>query len=368
MRLLFDCHTFDVGPQGTSTFLAGLLNALPTAAAARGRSLSMVCAAQHADRVRRFVHVPHRYEPIEKGFLARNLIGLPRLAGGGIDAVVSQYVRPFRSRAATVSVIHDVLFLDYPALFGWRYRTSRRLLFGWAARNSDAVITVSDYSRERIAHHFRLPLDRIDVVPNAVAVSAPVAEAAAPSNDGVVRLLYVSRFEPRKRQSWCVEAARTLAATGRRVELTLVGHAQGDYADSVREQVGALPAGGPTVRIASDVSDADLDRLYATTDLFLFPSECEGFGIPVIEGAAHGVPGVVSANTAMRELASHFAGIATEASDAGQFAAAVLEAVERLPAHRAAAAAQAPLTRARFRWDAVAAGFLDVLERRGIVL
>jgi len=367
VNLLFDCHTFDVGPQGTSTFLAGLLNALPDAAAERGLPLSIVCAAQDAAKVARFVRVPHHHVPIEHGFLARNLLGLPRLTADGADAIVSQYVRPFRSHAPTVSVIHDVLFLDYPALFGWRYRFSRRLLFGWAARNSDAVITVSDYSRQRISHHFGIAPERIDVLPNAVEVETTAAGPVERQDGAPLRLLYVSRFEPRKRQEWCIDAAQALAQRGRQVELTLVGSAQGAYADMVRARIAAIPPGGPIVRIASDVSDTALAELYRTTDLFLFPSECEGFGIPVIEGAAYGIPGVVAANTAMRELVDDFAGVATEAVDGAAFAEAVVAAAGRLPALRSAAAEQAPRTRDRYRWGTVARDFLEILARRGIV-
>lgn len=366
MNLLFDCHTFDAGPQGTSTFLAGLLNALPAAAQRRDRPVSLLCAAQDRAAVERFVRVDHRYFPIDKGFAARNLKSLPRLTAGNVDAVVSQYVRPFWSHAPTVSVIHDVLFLDYPDLFGWRYRTSRRLLFGWAARHSDVVVTVSEYSRARIAHHFGMSPDRIDVLPNAVEVSGDPAPTRPGAAGDPVRLLYVSRFEPRKRQEWCVEAACALAAAGRRVELTLVGNANGDYAASIRSLIEARRREGLTIRIASDVSDAALSQLYRDTDLFLFPSACEGFGIPVIEGAAYSVPGVVAANTAMTELSSDYAGVATAASDSAAFSAAVGDAVGRLASLRAAAVEQAPRTRAKYRWSAVATDFLALLDRRGI--
>jgi glycosyltransferase involved in cell wall biosynthesis len=367
MNLLFDCHTFDVGPQGTTTFLAGLLTALPEVARARSLPLAITCAAKDGRHISRFTASPHRFEKMHGGFAARNLFELPRLTHrAGLDAVISQYVRPFRSSVPTVSIIHDVLFLDFPALFSWQYRTSRRILFGWAARHSDVVITVSDYSRARIAHHFGLDLRRIDVLPNAVDVAPSRPGLDGRVADAPLRLLYVSRFETRKRQHWCVTAANALAATGRQVELTLVGHAGGAYADKVRAAITAGRTPGADIVICSDVPQAELRTLFADSDLFLFPSACEGFGIPVIEAAAQGLPCVVSANTAMIELEGRYAGPAVAGDDCEAFVSAVAAAVERLPTLRREAVERAPAVRAAYRWSDVAHGFIDILQRRGV--
>lgn len=367
MKLLFDCHTFDVGPQGTSTFLAGLLNALPEATAPERATL--VCAAHRADSVTRFVKVPYQYRAMSGGFIARNLLAIPRLTKDrGIQAVISQYVRPFRSHVPTVSIIHDVVFLDFPALFSWRYRMARRLLFGWAARRSDVVITVSEYSRQRIAHHFGISADRIDVLPNAVEVTGPAPSRPLPNATAAIRLLYVSRFETRKRQHWCIAAANALAASGRPVELTLVGDARGTYADDVRAMIATNEVPDVTIRILSNVSQDDLKALFTGTDLFLFPSQCEGFGIPVIEAAAHGVPCVVAANTALTELIGRYAGVAFEVDAVDDFVTAVQEAVTRLPALREQAAICMSPTRAAYRWPEVARSFLAILKKRGVLL
>lgn len=369
LNLLFDCHTFNVGPQGTTTFLAGLLNALPTSVAERSQSLDIHAAAHDQAAVMRFVDVPFTFHAVKGGFFRRNLVGLPQMMRAqNIDAVISQYVRPFRSRAPTVSVIHDVLFLDFPALFSWRYRFIRKVLFGWAARHSDVIITVSDYSRDRIAHHFGLAPDLIDVLPNAVEIhtSLPSHRGNAQDRRAPLRLLYVSRFETRKRQHWCVSAARKLALRGRAVELTLVGQADGPYADEVRAMIAADTLPGLAIAIRSDVSRDELDTLFTRTDLFLFPSQCEGFGIPVIEAAAHGVPCVVSANTAMIELADTYAGLAVETDDPSTFVDMVMQAVDRLPTLKEQAIVGAPAVRHAYRWSDVARRFLEILEKRGI--
>lgn len=370
MNLLFDCHTFDVGPQGTTTFLAGLLNSLPGAAREAGHTLTVEAAAHDEAAVRRFVDVPVRHRPMSGGFVKRNLIELPAMThGSGLNAVVSQYVRPFRSSAKTISVIHDVLFLDFPELFNWRYRMTRRMLFGWAARYSDVVITVSDYSRNRIAHHFGVPTDRIDVLPNAVDVTTPLKPALSVTRAPSIplKLLYVSRFERRKRQHWCVAAAQALANRGVPVELTLVGHADGPYADEVRAMIAAQTMPATTIEIRSDLDNSALAALFAQTDLFLFPSECEGFGIPVIEAAAHGIPCVVAANTAMTELAKAYSGPSVGLGSVEVFTDAVLSATNDLAALKEQAIAGASAVRHTYHWPDVARRFVDILEHRGIV-
>lgn len=328
----------------------------------------MDAAAHDEGAILRFVDVPVQYRPMAGGFIARNLTELPAMTRTpGLDAVVSQYVRPFRSATHTVSVIHDVLFLDFPALFGWRYRLMRRLLFGWAARHSDVVITVSDYSRDRIAHHFGIAADRIDVLPNAVDIPARPFPVPARTPGGPLRLLYVSRFETRKRQHWCVAAARALAIRGTPVELTLVGNADGAYADAVRATIAADNVPDATIVIRSNIDNAELASLFARTDLFLFPSECEGFGIPVIEAAAHGVPCVVAANTAMTELAGTYAGPSVTSGDINAFVDAVVAASGNLATLREQAIALAATVRQTYHWPDVAQRFIRILERRGVL-
>lgn len=363
LRVLFDCHTFDAGPQGTTTFLAAILNALPDAIRRTGsRPVEIYCAAYDRAAIERFLTVPFIYVPMKGGFLARNAIALPRaIKAIGADVVVSQYVRPFFARAWTISIIHDVLFLDYPKLFSWKYRFVRRLLFGWAARHSDAVATVSDYSRERIAHHFQVEASSIAVIPNAVG---EVGEINQKTLGKPLKLLYVSRLERRKRQDWCIRATHILAQEGMDVELTLVGSRSGAYAADIEEQATALSPAGAIVRLISDISDAQLHDLYRDADIFLFPSECEGFGIPIIEAAALGVPCVVADNTALSDLRHSYTGMAFQSDSFADFVHAIRNMVADLPAQRIQARARAPEVRHTYRWVTVAEQMLPLFQGR----
>lgn len=368
LRLLVDCHTFDTGPQGTTTFLAGVLNALPNIAIqAGGPALELVCAARSCAAVERFLTVPFRYVPMTGGFLRRNTVVLPRIAREvDADWIISQYVRPFQTRARTASVIHDVLFLDFPALFGWSYRTIRRLTFGWAARHSDAVIAVSEYSRNRIAHHFGRPTTEIDVVCNAVSdrfVKCTAAPERTKRVSGPLRLLMVSRLERRKRQDWCIAAAVQLAGEGYDVVLDLVGTGHDTYAEDIRMLAASNPA---IVRLHESVDDDELVAIYDAADLFLFPSECEGFGIPVIEAAALGLPCLVADNTALSELRPAFVGPSFAGSSAGNLADAIRTMLVNIDTLRHDAQAARARVPELYNWDKAARQMLASLERRSV--
>ena len=101
-------------------------------------------------------------------------VRLPRAASrAGIDVLYSPgYTGPLRAPCPQVVTIHDTQFLDFPMDYPWWSRQVQRVLIGRVARAAGAVTTVSDFSRQRIAHHFGVPLDKIVVasVPGVVEI------------------------------------------------------------------------------------------------------------------------------------------------------------------------------------------------------
>jgi glycosyltransferase involved in cell wall biosynthesis len=356
-------------PQGTSTFLGGLINALPTVLAKHfpGVELGIHCAAASAANVANYVKIPHTFQPINTGFVGRNVFGLPRLARRiGADVVISQYVRPVWVPKHSVSIIHDLLFVDFPEQFSARYRISRQILFGLSARFSSKVFTVSEYSRDRIAAIYNIDANRIGILPNSIDVSAlkPVAAAGTAPDKMPVQLLYVSRLEQRKRHEWCVRAFEELRQEGRDVHLTLIGGGGGDYANHLRQELAALSArhDGRLTHLEG-LSQAQLQSAYAGADVFLFPSLGEGFGIPVIEAAAQGVPCVVTDGSALSELSAFYAGASFKPDDYPQFLQTIRHTIDHLDHFKAAAHGNIAKVTGYFSWEVTAQRFVaSVLE------
>ena len=364
-RILFDAHTFDTGWQGTTTYLAGLLNALPEAVARAlpNTEMQIICAAGSKDPIRDAVSVPFDFVPIRSGFFTRNAVGLPRAARAtGADLVVSQYVRPFSAPCPTLSVIHDVLFLDYPESFSWKYRTVRRALFGWSARRSTYVAAVSAYSAERIAAHFGTKVADILLTPNAVN-PAFRAEPIPDKNPGApLTLLSVSRLEQRKRHEWGIHALDQLTEAGINARYIVIGGGSNDYADSLRAEVDAARARGLDVELRAGVPFPELVATYAAADIFICPSEAEGFGIPVIEAAAAGVPCVVSDGGALAEFDGAFVGRGFSAGSLESFLQATTEVARDIDAMRQAAQAHRAAVADRYRWSKVADKYAEVIR------
>lgn len=360
LRLLIDGHTFDVGPQGTTTFLAGLLNALPEAAESMGYSKPEIyCACKTRYAAEQYLQIPFEHVVIKGGFLSRNALELPLISYKlAPDATLSQYVRPFWLRGHSVSVIHDVLFLDYPELFPWPYRLSRRILFQWSARKSRTVFTVSDYSKGRLMERFGLGGERLRVIPNGVMPPPHPASGPAKSQRARISLLYVSRLEQRKRQDWCIRAIDQLAERDSSVSLHLVGTGGGTYADKIREFVAQAKLRGLAVELHENIDDSELERLMSQAAIALFPSQCEGFGIPIIEASARGIPCIVANNTALSELTNCFAGPTFDSESFDDFIAKVRCTIGQLDILRAAARELAPQVRRSFAWPNIAKSFL----------
>lgn len=367
--LLFDVHTFDTEPQGTSTFLAGLINALPGVAAQQfpGINLEIHCAASSAEKASAYINVPFTFHKIDSAFISRNLWGLPLLSRRiKADFVISQYVRPVWVRRHTATVIHDVLFIDFPKQFGFLYCIYRIFLFGLSAYMSSIVFTVSNYSQERIAEIYGIDPKRIGILANGVAScdtkNLRVSEDV--SNCRHVQMLYVSRLEARKRQDWCIRALEDLLREGWDVSLILIGQGSGEYAALVRGlMVECKSLHSSRLLHLEGVSPQELDEAYLKCDIFLFPSLGEGFGIPVIEAAAHGIPCVVSDGSALSELNNYYAGRAFDSDSYADFLASIKHVIEYLEDYKARARKNIKKVVDHFSWNTTAQQFLkSILE------
>jgi alpha-1,3-rhamnosyl/mannosyltransferase len=265
--------------------------------------------------------------------LARDAIWYPFALGRIADADVLHcptYRGPLRSRLPLVVTVHDLAVLRHPDAFNRWTRTYSPRVVPRVLEAAHRVIAVSEFTRRELVELLGVPDEKIRVVPNAVEAEF-TREGPAAEGEYV---LAVGTLEPRKNLQRLAEATRRTD-----VELRVVG-ARG---------WGGVEVGGNGVRWLGEVSDAELARLYRGARCVAYPSLYEGFGIPVLEAMACGVPVVTTRGTAMEEVADG-AAVLVDAHDPAEIAAGI----ERAAAEREQLIRRG-LERARaFRWDAVA--------------
>jgi glycosyltransferase involved in cell wall biosynthesis len=212
---------------------------------------------------------------------------------------------PARPRIPTVLTVHDLAILRYPAAFPRWHRLYGSTGLGRVLRAADAVVAVSEFTRDDVVALAGVPGERVRVVPNGVdAVFSPDGPAAEGSY-----VLAVATLEPRKNLGRVVEAAKLAG-----VELRVVG-ARGWGGVDVPGWIGELP-------------DGELAALYRGARCVLYPSLYEGFGLPVLEAMACGVPAVTSRETAMEEIAGG-AAVLVDPLDSGSIAGGIADAERR---------------------------------------
>lgn len=201
-------------------------------------------------------------------------------------------LRTFRPRRIVLT-FHGSEILRFHADPVTRWLT-RRLI-----RHSFRISTLTHYTKNLLAECFPEADTKTFLTPGALrddfaVVPRSQAAAAAAEASGKVVVLTVGRIHPRKGQLLTLQALQALPTElADRVEYWIAGSSnKGGYAATLRKAA-ALP--GPSVRFLGNVSDAELERVYARADIFALTSidfghSVEGFGLVYLEASAHGLP------------------------------------------------------------------------------
>lgn len=281
---------------------------------------------------------------------------VPRIASrSGADVLHSlASTGPLYGRVPRVTTVHDLLYLHVPdAHFGLR-AAGMRLLVPAAARASRRVIVDASATKRDLVEHLRFAPERIDVVPLGVSpvTVAPTPAAAVRETLGLGDrqvLLSVSAKRPHKNLGRLLEALAGVPAA-RRPVLVIPGYPT-PHEQELRERARVLGIEDDVVWPAW-VSSEDLEGLYALAAGLVFPSLVEGFGLPVLEGLARGVPVATSDRSSMPEVAGD-AALLFDPEDP----AAIRAAIEQLLFDDEVAArlrAAGPPRAAAFTWERTA--------------
>lgn len=269
---------------------------------------------------------------------------------GRFDVVHSAHPLLIPARhAARVITIHDLFFMEAPERTQAEVRRDYPELTPSHARRADAIITPSEYTK-RLVQRFDVPAGRIHVCSLGAPRWRSLGRRPNIPADGCV--LFMGTLEPRKNVGIILDAyERLLARMAAVPDLVLAGTAT-DAAAPWLARIARPPLAGH-VRHVGYVADEDRESWYGRARIVVLPSLDEGFGLPVLEAMAAGVPVIASNRGALPEVTAGAAPL-LEPDDADGFA----RELERLVTDTewAARCAAAGLARAAaYTWDRTAA-------------
>lgn len=233
-----------------------------------------------------------------------------------------------------------------------------------ALQRADFLITVSDFTRREVIAHLGWPEERVRAVPLGVDAAyrpyTPEQTRAVLGSFGLEHggyCLCVATIEPRKNIDGLLSAYAALPeALRRRYPLVLAGGPGWQSGQTHARMEGLARAGW--LRYLGYVREEALPALFAGAHGFLFPSFYEGFGLPVLEAMASGVPVLCSGRASLPEVAGDSA-LIVEPEDGDALAAGIRRLIED-EVWRAAARVRARERAARFTWAATAEGTVAV--------
>lgn len=289
-----DAHLIEGRPQGSRTTLTNLLREI--AALGHAKEFALYCSDPALCQARLGVEGFSYVKVPPGGSVKRLLWTLPRaLAKAGARNALWQYIRTPFFAGRNYVVIHDVLPFTHPRLFPLGFRLRCQILFSLSMFGAEKIVVVSEFSRQAVEKLFPSLARKIVVVPNGPSfpLEAYFHEQSVPAPRPRPYILTVGRIEERKNIPLL---ARAFVASGLRdVDLVVVGRRDLQFSE-------ALPS-HPGIHVLDDVDDAELQTLYRGASLFVFPSEAEGFGIPLLDAILFGVPTISSSLTALEEVA-----------------------------------------------------------------
>lgn len=260
------------------------------------REILFGLARTHPEARYLFCYRPHRFlrsfSDHLPGDAARRLLSESRAPSADLFHALNQRVGAGRNRR-TVCTFHDLFVIsgDYSTPeFRERFTAQART----AAERSDLIIAVSRFTAQQVEQFLKVDPSRLRVIPHG-ARRLPPSFAKVPREPLV---LSVGAIQRRKNIVRLVEAFERLPSDWK---LILAG-SFGFDSEAARERIQSSPR-RRDIQLLGYVSDSQLEQLYQRASILAFPSLDEGFGMPVLDAMARGIPVLTSNVSAMPEVA-----------------------------------------------------------------
>lgn len=357
-QFLFDAHALGSELGGNERYVRGLLEGFE--ALGMEERITLAVAKDIHESAEVLLPAWRTLPYSSKSRLRRLFIDLPEMVSSQNFQLyhVTAVAPPFSNKSYVLTV-HDILFEDFPDYFPPAQVLAFMASFRYSVARASHVITISNYTRDRLVDLYRLSPSSITV--SHLGVGREFRPVGMPSIEAVrekygirgAYVLAVGNLHPRKNIRRLGEAFLRLAARKEfeNLQLVLVGKKTW-RADKVLQPLEQLMDQGK-VLLTGYVPDEDLPGLYSGARVFVYPSLFEGFGIPPLEAMACGTPVIVGKTTSLPEVcgdAAHW----VNPYDVDDIERALL-AVLSCDSFREELAGLAKVQASRFSWEKTAA-------------
>ncbi|HEU5103874.1 MAG TPA: glycosyltransferase [Roseiflexaceae bacterium] len=308
MRIAIDARLNAYRQGGIPQYTRQLMTALADVA-----TDDQIISFQHRDQLRPLAIAPnvtrrtaltpphHRFEqwtlPLEVLLARADVLHCP------------DFIAPTRRHCPAVVTIHDLAFMHYPEILDAPARAFYSRVTTNAPR-ADAIIAVSEATRQDIAQFLDIPIEQIDVIHEAAAplytqIDLREGEARVLNSTPVAAgtfMLFVSTLEPRKNLPTLLQALRICLDRRPDAGYRLVIVGRRGWRDEAIFQTARDLKLADHVLFTGGVGQYDLRWLYNACRLYINPSLYEGFGLPLLEAMACGAPCLAAATSSLPEI------------------------------------------------------------------
>jgi glycosyltransferase involved in cell wall biosynthesis len=348
------------GVGGTEIYLRGLLAGLAEIDSANQYFVftNRETGAALAPKAANFTSVPQAVRAsFRPGRILWEQTLLPLAAARlGLDVMLNPgFTAPLLCGCPQVTVFHDLQHKRHPEYFRWFDLPFWEFFLYWSARVSRQVLAVSEATAADLRLFYRLPNAKIRVVEHGVdPVFFELARRRRPERF----LLAVSTLHPHKNLDGLLRAFAVFRQ--RRPDFRLIVCGMHGFFTGPLHELRASLGLADAVEFPGWIPREDLHELFARAWAFIYPSLFEGFGLPVLEGLAAGVPTGCSSIEPLASIAGS-AALQFDPLDTEAIAAAMLRLVEDEPL-RARLAEAGPMRAAEFSWKSAAEKTLEALR------
>src|SRR5437588_9208047 len=307
MKIGIDVHSIGSGKGGNETYYRSLTKALLQVD--RDNQYMLYCTSAGLATLKRLNGRNFQVQRIRSASpYARIPFALPaQIKKDQVDVFHAQFILPPFLKCRTVTTIPDIAYEHFPDFFPAYQKMWSKVLIRSSARRADHIITVSEHSKRDIMETYGIAEQKITVTYESAGEEF-YPRLRETAREELIRkygidcnfILYLGRLQVRKNLTRLMNAYSCIRRAGCQKKLVLAGEPD-SLCQSVLQRIRELHL-ERDVLMPGYIPHDDVPWFYNAADIFIYPSLYEGFGLPVLEAMACGLPVITSRGSSLEEV------------------------------------------------------------------